>query len=309
MRYFFTIALPIILIFFAFFVMYRYQKNIFRNFISETAKSYALSSVFLALFKSGVALALVIFIHNSFYSSYIQLVLYLVVFMFFSVFQSSYSLGGFLTRNKTIYSQSKSFFSGGTKRFDNLFKWFNDRYFDRSTTLMKIAIVVVFIVVFIPNFSILLTSNILFSVAVILLIGISLFFNHIIYFGLVALLVLSNHPYVIGFDLLSIILGFLSFVILFVGFSIDYRLSQKMFFLVTMMPVKRFNFKLGYQYVADDKQVIIYQNQINKYYYVYYRKIGLVVVYYTDIDLKLSKRVQNKMIRYGKSHIVKTAEI
>jgi hypothetical protein len=289
--------------------MYRYHKSIFNNFIQETAKSYALSTVFLALVKSGIALTLIVMIHNSIYSSSIQLVLYLVVFMLFSIFQSAYSLGGFLTRNKSLYYYSKSFFKSGTRRFDQLFEWFNERYQTHSTTLMKLVVIVLFTIVFLPNFSILLTSNILFSVSIIVLMGVSLFINHIIYFGLTGLLVLQYHPYIYSFEPIPVFLIVLTFIILFVGFSIDYRLQQKMFFVVTMMPVKRFNFKLGYDKVTETKHAIIYQNIINKYYYVYFRRIGLVVVYYSELDLKVSKIVQHKMVQYGKKYIHQTAEI
>ncbi|MCF7925501.1 MAG: hypothetical protein K9L26_03110 [Candidatus Izimaplasma sp.] len=310
MRYFISIILPILMLTLAFYSMYHYQKHIFKNFIQDTAKSYAISTVFIALVKTAIALFLIVLVHNAFYDqSLTELVLLLVIFMGFSILQSAYSIGGFLTRNKLFYYQTKSIIINETKRFNQLFSWFNEQYRTHSKTLMKLVIIAVFVIVFLPNFSILLTTNLIFALLIIILVIISLAFNQLIYFGFVALLIFQYQPEVITFESMNLLLMSITFIVLFVGLSIDHRLQQKMFFLITMMPVKRFNFKLGYEKIADNKQVIIYKNIINQYYYVYFRKIGLVVVYHSEVDLKVSRVVQFKMIQYGKKYIYKAAEL
>lgn len=310
MRYIISIALPIILIALAFTSMYHYQKNMFKNFIQETAKSYALSTVIIALAKTLVALVLLVFVHNSFHDNhYLELILYLVVFLLFSVIQSAHSWGGFLTRNKLFYYQTRSLVINESRRFSQLFNWFNEHYQEHSKTAIKVGVVIVFILVFLPNFSVLITTNILFIVLITALIIVSLVFNQLIYFGLIVLLLFQLQPETLTFESFDLLLMSLAFIVLFVGLSIDHRLQQKMFFLITMMPVKRFNFKLGYQKVSHTNQVTIYQNIINHYYYLYYHKMGLVVVYHSDVDVKMSKIVQLKMMRYGKKYILRTSEL
>ena len=95
---------------------------------------------------------------------------------------------------------------------------------------------------------------------------------------------------------------------LLLGFSIEDRLEDKMFLTVKVMEVKRFNFKLGYDVVFDKKKVIIYKNIINGYYYVYFRSIGLVVVYHSDFDVKLSNAVQRYMINEAKRFLISNNE-
>ncbi|MEC9485592.1 MAG: hypothetical protein UMR38_06920 [Candidatus Izemoplasma sp.] len=310
MQYFISIILPIGLLLLAFVSMYHYQKHIFNNFIQETAKSYAFSTVVIALAKTLLAVILLVFIHNAFQDNhYLELLLFLLVFLVFSIFQSAHSLGGFLTRNKLFYYQTRSLVINETKRFNQLFSWFTEQYQAHSKTIIKLAVVVAFVLVFLPNFSILVTTNLLFLFLITALIIVSLAFNQLIYFGIIALLIFQLQPERLTFETMDLLLMSLAFIVLFIGLSIDHRLQQKMFFLITMMPVKRFNFKLGYEHIVSDKHAIIYKNIINHYYYVYYRKIGLVVVYHSEVDVKMSKIVQHKMMRYGKKYIYHTADL
>jgi len=96
------------------------------------------------------------------------------------------------------------------------------------------------------------------------------------------------------------LLMMLAFLILFLGMSLDRRMQNEMFLLITILPVKKLNFHLGYEQLYFRRRMTIYRNYINHYYYIYDRTNGIVVVYHTDINARLSMRVLKKMIKQTK---------
>jgi hypothetical protein len=294
----------------AIYTTFKYHKSQIKTWPTDAHLQPAILYGLLAFVKTIIAMFLIIFIHNSFNDSeLLELLLFLVVFAAFSLLQSIYSLGGFLSRNKLLYYQTRQFFASGSKKISKMMEHFNDAYIEQSTIVMQILVTALFIIIFIPNISILITTNLIFVIALVLLLGLSLALNHIIYFGFISLMIFQFQPVGITFSNINPILFTLSFIVLFMGMSIDRRLQHKMFFLITVMQVKKFNFKLGYELVHQDKRVTIYQNMINHYYYVYYQTIGLVVVYHSEIDVKVSSLVTKKMIQYGKRYLLSHHEI
>jgi hypothetical protein len=135
------------------------------------------------------------------------------------------------------------------------------------------------------------------------MVGLSLLQNNIIYFGLTSLLVFQLNESVIEWNNIPFLPLTLSFFVIVLGVVLETRLERRMFILIKVLPVKRLNFNLGYNIVWDKRSIIIYQNQINHYYYTYFRKIGVVVVYHSIYDAKISFMVLNRMIQYGKRYL------
>ncbi len=253
--------------------------------------------------KSIIALTLLIFIHNSFHDDHLlELTLFIFVFFLFSIFQSSFSIAGFFNRNKYVYGSFLSFFKGSSIKLNTLFGKLSNSI-DGAKLIIRLLIIVGFILVFIPNFSLYVTTNIIFLMLIILMVGLSLLQNNIIYFGLTSLLVFQLNESVIEWNNIPFLPLTLSFFVIVLGVVLETRLERRMFILIKVLPVKRLNFNLGYNIVWDKRSIIIYQNQINHYYYTYFRKIGVVVVYHSIYDAKISFMVLNRMIQYGKRYL------
>jgi len=99
------------------------------------------------------------------------------------------------------------------------------------------------------------------------------------------------------------LLMMLAFFVLFLGMSLDRRMQNQMFLLITILPVKKLNFRLGYEQVYFKGRMTIYRNYLNHYYYIYDRMNGIVVVYHSDINARLSIRVLRKMIKQTKQEV------
>jgi hypothetical protein len=252
---------------------------------------------------------LIILVHNSFHDDqYLEVLIFISLLFTFSVIQSPFSLGGFLTRSKNLFYQVRTFYRDKSERADRFINKIIDIFVGKGQIMIKILIFIGFIFVFIPNITLFITSNILYFLLTIFLVSLSLLLNNVVYFGFVALLIFQFDPVSISFENVNYLVLFSSFIVLLLGLSIENRLEKKMFYLVTVMEVKRFNFKLGYHMLLDTKNTVVYQNVINQYYYVYFRKIGLVVVYYCDFDLSLSAYLERQMVREAKRYLLKQQE-
>lgn len=280
--------------------MYHKQLHNWNNEISIHKVLIYITPIFI---KTMIALILIIFIHNSFHGEHLfELTLFISVFFLFSIFQSSFSIVGFFNRNKYVYGTFLDFFRGSSERINGLFNRLSEAI-NGVTLLIRITIIVGFIIVFIPNISFVVTTNIIFLMLIVLMIGLSLLQNNIIYFGLTSLFVFQLNESSITFDNIPYVILLVSFFILAAGVTLETRLERRMFVLIKVLAVKRLNFNLGYDIVWDKRSIIIYQNQINRYYYIYFRKIGVVMVYHSIYDAKISYLVLNKMIRYGKKYL------
>ena len=288
-------------------VSYFYASNMYFRQLRNWNHEITWRKVFIYItpiaIKSLVALFLIILIHNSFYDEHLfQLTLFIFVFFIFSIFQSSFSIMGFFNRNKYVYASFLEFFRGTSNRINGMFQRLGETI-NGVTFLLRVGIIIGFIAIFIPNISLVVTSNLIFLLLIVLMIGLALLQNNIIYFGLTSLFVFQLNEATITLDNIPYLILFVSFIILAVGVTLETRLERRMFVLINVLPVKRLNFNLGYDIVWDRRSIIIYQNQVNQYYYTYFRKIGIVVVYHSLYDAKISYIVLNRMIRYGKSYL------
>lgn len=310
MRYFLSIALPLILLTLGLWYSFIIHKRYLLMWRKEASFKEFLIYAFPTFFKSIVIMSLIIFIHNTFHThDYTELVLFILVFFVFSIVQSPWSLGGFLTKSKTLLHNAKFFYRDKSTRADRFVNKIIDIFVGQGQILIKILIFIGFIIIFIPNITLFITTNILYFLLLFILVGLSLIMNNIIYFGFVSLMIFQFDPVSISFTNINYLVLILSYLVIILGLTLENRLEKKMFYVITVMEVKKFNFKLGYNTLRDKKNVIIYQNVINRYYYVYFRNIGLVVVYYCDFDISLSIAVQNQLIKDGKKYLLINNEL
>lgn len=310
MRYFLSIVLPIILLIIGFWYSFRIHKRYLLMWRKEASFREFLLFAFPTFLKSIAVMLLIIFIHNNYHDQdYIELIMFVLVFLVFSIIQSPWSLGGFLTKSKNLYYHAKHFYRDKSTKADRFVNKIIDIFVGKGEITVKLIVFIGFIIIFIPNITLFVTTNILYFLLLIILIALSLIINNVIYFGFVSLMIFQFDPVHISFTNINYLVLILSYLVIIIGLSLENRLEKKMFYIITVMEVKRFNFKLGYNILRDKKNVTIYQNIINGYYYVYYRNIGLVVVYYCDFDISLAEAVMKQVIKDGKKYLLSNNEV
>ncbi len=309
MRYFISIILPLILLFVGLWYTFLIHKKYMLRWRKEASLKEFLLYAFPTFIKSIAIMSLIILIHNTYHNhDYTELVMFVLVFFVFSILQSPWSLGGFLTKSKNLYFHAKTFYRDKSTRADRFVNKIIDIFVGKGQIFIKLLIFIGFIVIFIPNITLFITTNILYFLLLVLLIGLSLIINNIIYFGFVSIMIFQYAPVSIDFTNVNYLVFTLSYLVIILGLTLENRLEKKMFYVVTVMEVRKFNFKLGYNTLLDKRNIILYQNVINRYYYVYYRNIGLVVVYYCDFDISLSNGVMRQVIKEGKRYLLKNNE-
>lgn len=301
MRYFVSIVLPIILTIAGLYYSFHIQRKYYKEWIKEFNFRQFMIYVTPTFIKSIIIYGLIIFIHNSGHKDqYVEMVLFILIFFVYSVIQSSYSISAFLSRGESLLYQMTHFYQDKGERVDKFFNKMLDVMQGAGSVFVKVLIVIGFFIIFIPNISLFITTNILYFLLFILLIGLSLIMNNILYFGLISLMIFQIEPVSLSFDNINIFVMLSSYVIILVGLSLENRLERKMFFVVNVVEVRKLNFNLGYSQIRNNKQYILFQNQVNHYYYIYFRQIGLVVVYHCDFKVELSNHVINYMIKQGR---------
>jgi hypothetical protein len=287
----------------AYFYIKILYNNQMQNWISEITVAKVVYYGFPILVKSIIALSLIILIHNNVhYDRIIEFTSFVFVFLLFAIYQSSFSISGFFGRNKYVYATFIEHTMISSKRLMNRIRNY-DISFSKSVWVIKVLIVFGFLFFVVQNISIFVAVNLIFLIIILFMILFALLQNNFIYFGLVSLVIFQFNTMPITLTNIPYGILALSFVVIVIGATIETRLQRRMFILIKALPIKRLNFKLGYDLILDKKSIVVYQNMINKYYYIYYRKIGVVVVYHSLYDPKISYIVINKMIRYGKMYL------
>jgi hypothetical protein len=310
MRYYLSFGLPIVLLVIAFWFLIRQYRQVFMNWHKElTVKKILFYSVVIIV-KAFIVLFILILIHNNFHDDHlIELTLFLSIFFVFAIVQSSYSFGGFLGRIQYIYHYAKEFFqqrSTNANTFrDSIVKTFKQPY----SFMIKVGTILAFILVFTPNITVFVAANILYLFFIALLLIISMLLNNIIYFGIISLIVFQYEPSSIMLNDFNWYILTLTFLILLIGFVLETRMDNRMFFVKTVMNVKSFKWHLGYEQIHQTEDVIIYQNLVNHYYYFNYRITGLVIVYDSLINLRLSPFLARKMIQKGTQYLRQSNEM
>jgi hypothetical protein len=300
----FNILLPIMMFILALYYLARIMhiKLLATNTYQMTTRNVYHGSI--AFIKTVVALLLLVFVHNSFHTREIlELVLFLSIFLTYSVLQSSYSVGGFVSRMEQLFQSTKIFFTKNMRDLFRIVKTFHKSIYKHTSIYAKILVVGIFLFSFIPNASIFLFSNLVYSIILIVFLTVPFFLTPSIYFGMISLLIMGNQVENINFNSFNPLLMMLAFSTLFLGMSLDRKMQNEMFLLITVLPVKKLNFRLGYEQLYFKGRMTIYRNYLNHYYYVYDRTNGIVVVYHTDINARLSMRVLKKMVKQTKQEV------
>lgn len=301
MKYVISVVFPILLIIVGFFYSFYVQRKYYSRWHKEISFKKFSIFVFPIFVKSIIIYSLIIIIHNSAHNDhYVEMILILLVFFMFSIIQSPYSISAFLSRGESLFYRVADYYKDKGARVDKFFNRLLDLAQGAGSTLVKVLIVIGFIIVFIPNISLFITTNILYFLLIVLLVGLSLIMNNILYFGLISLMIFQIEPVSMSLTDINYPVMILSYLVILIGLSLESRLETKMFFIINILEVKKLNFKLGYFKLKDTKNFVLYQNQVNHYYYIYFRQIGLVVVYYCDFKVELSEHVIKYMVKQGK---------
>lgn len=310
MRYYITFGLPIVLLVIGFWFLLHQYRRIFINWHKElTFRKIAFYSSVI-LIKALLLMFLIILVHNNFHDDHIiELTLFLSLFFVFAIVQSSYSFGGFIGRIKYIYRYAKQFFQARSTNANEFRDNFNKTTNQPYSVLVKILVIILFFLVFIPNITVFVAANIIYLFFILFLLIVSMLLNNVIYFGIIGLIVFQYDPASIVISDINWYILSLTFLIILIGFVLETRMDNRMFFVKTVMSVKSFKWHLGYDRIFSSDNVIIYQNLVNHYYYFNYRITGLVIVYDSLIDIRLSPFLARKMIQKGTQYLKETHEI
>lgn len=309
MDYFLLAVIPLLLMGFAYWYLKTFNTYELNNWYKEMTLQKVLKYSIEVIVKSVIVMTLIVFIHNSFHDDhFLELTLFVIIFFIYSVIQSGYSVSGFLNRNKHVHTTFFEFFRLSTNRLNKVLNSIDDRLFVQASILIKVVVVVVFIFIFIPSASVYITTNLIFIAIILFFIVLSLLQNNIIYFGLTSLIVFQFNDHAVSLANFNGWALVVSFSIILIGTAVETRLERRMFLLIRAMEVKKFNFNLGYQQTYESKHIIMYENTINHYYYVYYRKIGIVLVYHSILDPKVSNIVMRKMVNHGIGYLKQYGE-
>jgi hypothetical protein len=300
MTYFISIALPIILLLFAVWFMRLNYRAYFINWRKELTFQKVLKYGLPIIIKSSILYFLIIVIHNYVHSEHrLELVLFILLFFVLSITQSAYSIGGFVSRIKFIFNYSVKQFNKKSEEADKFIaRLFHDS-FSKYTFFVKVVITASFLVFFLPNIGLFIASNIYFFLIIISFLLLSFMLNNIIYFGLISLMIFQYDPVSISFVNVNVIVVILSYLVLVAGFVIETRFDNRMFLIVGSRLIKKMNFGTKYYKMLQTRHHVVYQNTLNKNYYVYYRLNGIVLIFESYYDAKLSIFIVKKMIQKG----------
>ena len=135
----------------AIFYLYHYNYKQLKYWRTEITYRKVLEYITIIFLKSLIVFVLIIFVHNSFHTSHmVELTLFILIFFVFSILQSSYSLRGFLNRNRLTYSSFIDYFHLSSKRINKFINSIDDRLFFQAEAFVKVGVIVVFILLFIP---------------------------------------------------------------------------------------------------------------------------------------------------------------
>ena len=302
--------IPVILAVLLLILGFWFIKNNYRSYMTNWRKEITVRKLYsygiIAVVKSLVLFVLIIVIHNYFHSDHrIELIMFILIYILLAIFQSAYSFGGFLSRIKYIFNYSINIFKKRSKDAETFrHEVFNDS-FSKFSSLIRVLVFISFIIFFMPNITLFVFSNFLYVLLVVSLLLLSLVLNNIIYFGLISLIVFQIDPVGISFGSVNLGVLFLSYFIILIGIVIETRMDNRMFRLVASRMVKSLNFDKGYEIVYYRKNIVVYQNVINKNYYVYYRMNGIVTVFESMFDAKLTDFLVRKMIFKGTQYLRK----
>lgn len=266
-----------------------------------------LRSTLLIIIGKSIAGFLIIFFVNYFFNAERLGLTYvfLILFIAYSFLQSTYSRTGFTSRIRFIVSYIHVLIS---KRRKLVQKYFNNLYdyeFYKYVVIVKIILLVIVTFVFITNFSFFLISNIYYIMIIISVIFLTFILNNLIYFGLVSFLVLRFNQIFDSITQANVIFVLVAFAFVVLGVVIETIFNERILVIRGSRMIKSVDFSKNYKIVKIKLSYAVYQNMLTKQYYVYYRRIGYVIIFDSYFDAKLSWSVIGKMVRKGRKYLIK----
>lgn len=261
----------------------------------------------LIILGKAVAAFIFIFLINYYLNdhSYIKLYIAIFIFVIFSFNQSIYSRIGFLSRIRYIDSYIQMVIHKKKKQVAKYFNNLEDYEFYKYVTIVKFLLLIILTLLFITNVGLFLLSNIYHILLIASIILFTFALNNLIYFGFVSFLVLQFNQIFDTVNIANIIFIIVSFGFISLGIVIETIFNERIIVVKGSRMVKSLNFSKGYKLVHQDLRYSVYQNLFSKQYYVYYRRIGYVIIFDSYFNAKLSKSVIRKMVHQGKKYLIK----
>ncbi|AIO19366.1 hypothetical protein KQ51_01490 [Candidatus Izimaplasma bacterium HR1] len=307
---FISVVLPILLLILASWFISINYRNYITNWGKELTTKKIIKYGIQVFIKSSLMFGFIIIIHNYYHTEHhIELLLFVGIYFVVSIIQSAYSIGGFLSRFKFIMNYSLLKFRKKSQEAEDFKNRITDSAFDKYTFAIKLIIIASFLIIFIPNISVFILANIFYFLLIISLIILSLLLNNLIYFGFVSLMIFQYAPVDVSFTGINYLVILLSFLVLMIGVILETRLDSRMVKIVASRMIKDVNVSVGFTPVYQKKGIIVYQNNHNLYYYVYYRYNGIVVVFESFFDAKLSNFIVRKMVNKGSQYLQYNGEL
>lgn len=301
---FLLIALSLLVL--AFWFISKNYKQIYKGYKIDWSDKLFFLKVFWILIKTSISLFVIILIHNLFHhEKYLPMMLLGLVFIVISILQSEYARVGFQSRIKYILNYIERTFLKRKKEVLNLFKGLEHDEFDRYLMSVKVLLLIVLFFIFLSQLGILVITNLFFVIVISSLVILTFILNNLIYFGFTSLIVLQYNPELITFSNFSFYIISIAFIITFIGMLFDSIFNQRICIITGSFYIKDIHFDDKFKLVYRTRKILIYQNKINRMYYLHYRSVGYVLSFESYYDAKLYKSIQKKMIHTGKMFLIK----
>ncbi len=301
---FLLIALSLTIL--AFWFISKNYRRFYKNYKIDWSDKLFFLKVLLILFKTCISLFVIILIHNLYHNEkYLLMMVFVVAFIAASILQSEYARVGFQARIKYINIYIQRTFLKSKKEVQRLFKGFENDEFDRYLLIVKILLLLVLFFIFLSQISILIITNLFLLIVIYSLILLTFILNNLIYFGFTSFIVLQYSSELIKFNNFNFYIISIAFIITFIGMIFDSIFNQRICIITGSYYIKSIHFDEKFNLVYRTGKIQIFQNRINRMYYLHYRTVGYVLAFESYYDAKIYKSIQKKMIHLGKIYLIK----
>lgn len=261
------------------------------------------------LIKTSISFLGIIIMHNLYHDEqYVYMIFFGVVYISISILQSEYARVGFQSRIKFIFNYVERVFLKRKRQAQNLLKGLDNDEFDRYLMVVKVLLLIILFIIFLSQIGYFLLTNLVYVIIVSSFIILTFLLNNLIYFGFTSLVLLQSIPGVISFGSLNYYILSIAFVIIFIGMLFDAIFNQRICVITGNYYIKHVNFDESFNMVCRLNKIVVYQQQVNRMYYIHYRSVGYVLSFESYYDAKEYKSILRKMINSGKKFLVKNKQ-
>lgn len=304
---FLLIALSLVVI--AMWFIRKNYKHFYRGYKVDWSDKKFFLKLLLIFLKTSISLFAIIIMHNFYHNEqYVYMILLAIAYIAISILQSEYARVGFQSRIKFIINYVERIFLKRKKQAQNLLKGLDNDDFDRYLVVVKVLLLIILFVIFLSQIGYFLLTNLIYVLIVSSFIILTFILNSLIYFGFTSLILMQTIPGVISFSNFNYYILSISLVIIFIGMLFDRIFNERICVITGNYYIKHIDFDDHYNIVYRMNKIVIYQQKINRMYYVYYRSVGYVISFESYYDAKQYKSVLKKMVNSGKKFLIKNKQ-